>query len=79
MIFIVIGDRNTDAQVAAAVATALCAAGITDAFSGGAPYRVSQESGGLIELLCDSSEFLRAKAAFVANGFSVLGTSPQSS
>jgi len=78
MIFIVIGDRNTDVHIAGVVATTLCAAGITDAFPGGAPYRVSMESGGLIEVVCNSDEFLRAKAGFVANGFSVLGNSTKS-
>jgi hypothetical protein len=73
MIFTVVGDANSELRIAEAVATALCAIGVTQPFTGGEPYRLVETGEALIELMCDSSEFLRAKAGFLANGFSVLG------
>jgi hypothetical protein len=73
MILIVIADKNRNLDVAGAVATALCAVGITQPFPGGLPFRPAEGYGGSIELRCDESDLLRAKAGFVANGFSVLG------
>jgi hypothetical protein len=72
MTLIVIKDKTVDLEVAATVATALCAAGVTQSFPGGLAFRLIDDYGGSIEINCDKGESTLAKAAFVAVGFSVL-------
>jgi hypothetical protein len=72
MTLIVIKDNNDDLGAAQMVAVALCAAGVTQPYPGGLPFRAVDEYGGSIEIKCCKEEFRRAKAAFMAVGFTVL-------
>jgi hypothetical protein len=75
MTVIVIRDRNVRLEEARVAATVLCALGIVHHQPpSGLPFREIGAYEGSLEIACDSADIASVKAAFVAAGFSVLGS-----
>jgi hypothetical protein len=75
MTVIVIRDKNVHLEQARVAATVLCVLGIAyHQPPSGLPFRDVGDYGGGLEIACDESNMATVKAAFVAAGFSVLGS-----
>jgi hypothetical protein len=71
-ILTVIRDKEQDLELAGIAATAVCGAGLTQAFPDGSPSRGDVADGGSIEVQCDPAMAPRVRAGFVAAGFDTI-------
>jgi hypothetical protein len=72
MILTVIRGKELDLQLAGIAATAICGAGLTQAFPGGFPSRDSVTDRGSLEVMCDTVNAPRVRAGFVRAGFDTI-------
>src|SRR5208282_375342 len=72
MILTVIRDQQQDLQLAGVAATAICGTGLTQLFPGGLPSRGAVADGGSLEVMCDTANGPRVRAAFVRAGFDTI-------
>jgi hypothetical protein len=71
-ILTIIRAKEQDLELAGIAATAVCGAGLTQAFPDGSASRGDVADGGSLEVQCDPATAPRVRAGFVAAGFDTI-------